>query len=241
MSNVRSNVEKNYYGYECFSSYGNISDYGWVSFYDFFTQIGVINNNNFNQFKNILTSGIYDMIQLEGYCIVCGLPKHINRNSDGKLHSENTSAIKFNDGYEIYYWNGVEIPSEWILDKKSITKNTIINEKNIEKKRCLQEILGNKFIELLDVKEIDCDIDLQKNKMLLYKSKEKDELIDEYIYYLSVICPSTNRKYNICVPECKNVWEAKAWTFNNKKIQYRHGDVGLLNLKKEHANPILES
>ena len=77
--------------------------------------------------------------------------------------------------------------------------------------------------------------------MKLYKTEEKDNIINDYIYYLNVICPSTKREYYLCVPECKNVWEAKSWTFQNKKIEIRHGDVGLLNLKKEFNQPIYES
>jgi len=48
--------------------------------------------------------------------------------------------------------------------------------------------------------------------------------------------PSTDREYYISVPESKNVWAAKAWTFNNKKIEIRHGDVGLLNINKNFLN-----
>jgi len=88
---------------------------------------------------------------------------------------------------------------------------------------------------------IDSDFDNKQLKMILYKTKEKDNIIDDYLYFLSVICPSTGRNYYLCVPGCKNVWEAKAWTFKNEKIEIRHGDVGLLNLKKEFKVPIYES
>ena len=234
--NVGGNDEDNYK----FSSYGNISDYGWIAFYDFFTQIGVINNDNFNKFKKLLLSGVYDMIQLENICIVCGLPDRINRDVNGRLHSESNSAIHFLDGYEQYYWHGISVPSEWIRNKLSITKDTIINEKNAEKRRCLQEILGNEFIKLLDIEIIDKDTE-GNLPIELYRTVNSDNLTNEYIYYLKVICPSTLREYFLCVPECKNVWEAKAWTFANEKIEIRHGDIGLLNLEKEFSYPIFQS
>jgi predicted nucleic acid-binding Zn ribbon protein len=88
---------------------------------------------------------------------------------------------------------------------------------------------------------IDEDLDGMNNPMKLYRTKTKDELLNDYIYFLNVVDPSTEREYYLCVPECKNVWAAKSFTFNNKKIEIRHGDVALLNLKKEFEKPIFES
>ena len=77
-----------------------------MSFYDFFTQIKVFNHKGFNSFKKILLSAIYDMIQLEGFCIVSALPDKIERDENNRLHCENDSAIHFKDGYELYFWHG---------------------------------------------------------------------------------------------------------------------------------------
>jgi hypothetical protein len=58
-----------------------------------------------------------------------------------------------------------------------------------------------------------------------------------------VVDPSTERVYNIYPPnqKCKNVWEAKASTFSNKPIKYRHGDVALLDVNKKFEKPLIES
>jgi predicted nucleic acid-binding Zn ribbon protein len=85
------------------------------------------------------------------------------------------------------------------------------------------------------------NVKMSKHPLNLYRTKEKDTLIDDFIYFLNVIDPSTGRAYYICVPECENVWDAKAWTFQNKKIEIRHGDVSLLNLKQEFKKPQYES
>jgi hypothetical protein len=45
----------------------------------------------------------------------------------------------------------------------------------------------------------------------------------------------------IPVQACKTALEAKRLTFKNQGIEIRHGDVGLLNLKKEFIQPIFES
>ena len=237
--------------YQEFSYYGNISDYGWVSFYDFFTQIGVINDEKFNKYKELLLSGIYDMIQLQNVCIVSDMPDRISVDDQNRLHCEDNSAIHFKDGYEQYYWHGIYVPKNWIMDKSSITKETFMKEDNAEKRRCLQEILGNEnLVKLMGVELIDEDFETSKSgpdapeikrPMKLYRTIEKDSLIDEYIYFLNVIDPSTDRAYYICIPEAKNVWEAKAWTFENEKIFARHGDIGLTNVSASYEKPVYES
>lgn len=211
-----SNLEFNNFGY-----YGGISDYGWVSFFDFFTQINVINNDKFNQFKNLLLSGIYDTIQLNGFCIVSTMPTFISRDNKGRLHNSETSAIKFKDGYELYYHHGVNVPAQWICFPETLTKEDIVKEGNAEKRRCLMEILGEtKYAELLDLVMVDETI-YNGRDVILFKTKEKDSLIDDYIYFVKVICPSTARKYYICVPKHSDALTALAWTFDMGKNEYQ--------------------
>ena len=205
----------------------------------------MIHHKDFNEFKSLIQCGIYDTIQLRGFCIVSELPSKINRNARNRLHCEDGPAIQFRDGYSQYYWNGISVPALWITDKPSITGEVIKKESNAERRRVLREILGpSRYFELLGgVVEIDRDTDDQGNEMVLYRSKTKDDIIDNHIQYLSVICPSTKREYILYPPnqESTNVWQAKASTFQNEQIQVRHGDVGLLNLNKTYQKPILES
>jgi len=226
------------------SNYGNLSDYGWTCFYDFISNelLPKYNLKLWNKWKELIESNIYDMIQLDGLCIVMVMPNKVNIDDRKRIHSESECAVSWKDGYEVFAWHGIIISKNWILNKSKITKKTIINEENAEKRRCLQEILGTKkYAELLNIEIIDKDIDQFKYPIELYRTKEKDSLIDEFIYFLHVICPSTQREYYLCIPECKNVWEAKSWTFKNEKIEIRHGDCAFVNLKKEFNQPIFES
>jgi hypothetical protein len=242
---VRAQVGAQKMEFQYFCDYGSIRNYGWVSFFDFFTQIGIIDHKGFNDFKSLLQCGIYDMIQLNGFCLVSELPTSIKRNAQNRLHCEDGPAITFQDGYSQYYWKGLSISDWWITDKSKITKDVIMKETNAEKRRCLRDIVGpDKYFELLGgVIVVDKDIDDQGHEMVLYKSKLKDDVINKYVQYLKVICPSTDREYILYPPNqvSKNVWEAKASTFNNEKVQVRHGDVSLLNLNKSFDKPILES
>ena len=241
-SNLRSNLDN--ISYQPFSYYGNVSDYGWTCFYEYINDelLPSFQDELWNKWKQLMFSGIYDGIQFDGLYIVVSMPHKINKDNLFRLHCDNGPSVLWNDGFCEYAWHGAIIPKEWIENKDSISKETIIKETNAEKRRCLQEILGGeRYLELLGVVSMDKDTDQYGNDMILYKTKQIDNIISEHIYYLSVICPSTKRKYMLCVPECKNVWEAKSWTFKNEKIQYRHGDVGLKNIKVEFEQPICES
>lgn len=225
--------------YASFALYGSISDYGWVAFYDYFTKIGTLNNYNFNKYKELLESNIYDMIQLKDVCIVSNMPKIIKR--DGvRLHSSNSAAIEFNDGYKLFYWKGLNVPEQWVMSPSLLTRDDVLKETNAEKRRCLTEILGwDKYLSLLgDIKVIDEDTDGEGNTMTLYQSLFKESLIGENVQYLKVICPSTKREYILCPvnQKSKNVWEAKASMFNNEGIYVRHGDVGIIHLEENLKN-----
>lgn len=246
---VNNQIYKEKYSLESFSIYGNVWDYGWISFYEFFKTIGVkIESPSYEKFKSLIFSGVYDMIQLNGFCIVSDLPDKILRNSRNRLHAEDQSAIHFRDGYELYFWNGVCVPSKWILNKENISKEDIVKESNAEKRRCLREILGAKrYYDLISdgngLSLLDEDIDEQGFPMKLYETNMKDDLINKKVQFIEVVCPSTKRVYNIYPPSqnSKNVWEAKADTFRKEKIQYRHGDVGLLNINKNYKKPLVET
>lgn len=245
---VQKSVLDSVIKYFDFADYGNLSDYGWVSFYDFFTKINVLDDDKFNKFKALLLSGVYDMIQFKETCIVVSLPNKILRNTEGKLHSDIESAISFMDGFELFFHNGIEVPKKWILEKESLTKDDFLNEKNAEKKRCLVEIIGyEKLINIIGVVIIDESTEFAKplNKNVpirLLKTKEKDEVIDDFIYFLHVHDHSTEREYFICLEkEFNDVVSAKKSTFKNEKIEIRHGDVGLLNLSNPCETPLFES
>lgn len=109
-SNVRRNIENNVgniqnYKYQHFCDYGSIDDYGWVSYYDFFTQIGIISNSNFNAYSNLLQSGYYTMIPMEKFVICVENPEHIKLQNN-ELHCTTDYAIKWQDGTGMNFING---------------------------------------------------------------------------------------------------------------------------------------
>ena len=50
---------------------------------------------------------------------------------------------------------------------------------------------------IIDIKEIDKD-HVNGQDVILYKTKQKDDIINEHIYYVNVTCHSTLRQYFLC-------------------------------------------
>lgn len=99
-----------------------------------------------------------------------------------------------------------------------MTKDFISKVDNLESLRIIRDKIGlQHYLNLFDAKEIDQDIDAQGRTMKLYKYEEKGE----DVILLEVICPSTERIYHLYPPnqKAKNVWEAKASTFNENNFK----------------------
>ena len=180
---------------------GNISDAGYVAYYQFYIENKTIESTeNFEKMKAYLKSGIYDCIQLQDICIIISHPNDIKTDSEGRLHSEDGFAIKFNDGHSLCYHHGLQIPSKLIFFPEMITKEDIKDVDNVEVKRAFMEILGEKkFFELLEVEIVDESTDRSGRPLKLYKTKEVDELAGEHIFFIQIVDHSTEREYVICV------------------------------------------
>jgi hypothetical protein len=75
-------------------------------------------------------------------CFICDRPTIIKKDDRTRLHCEDGPAVAFMDGYSVYYYHGVSVPKDIILDRKSITINRIFKESNTEVRRVMIELYG---------------------------------------------------------------------------------------------------
>jgi hypothetical protein len=200
-----------------FAYYGSIWDLGWVAFYDFFEQIG-IKNESFNKFKTLIDCGIYDMIQQNETCFVCGMPEHISRDAQNRLHSTEKPATGWRDGFELYYLHGVLLEKDlWEkITKKEISAIDVLKIENMEQRYiALQELGAEKLLKELSAKMID---KTEKGNELY----QLDGIIpNKSLKLLKYSCPSTSRVYTKFVPfEFNKADEAQSWSFNLKIEEY---------------------
>jgi len=87
-------------------------DFSWLAFYEYFQRVGIEYkvSKEFNEFLKFKDLGIFGMIQLDGLCVVYGMPSSIQRDSDNNLHSDDGYAIQWPDGYGIHFMHGTAVP-----------------------------------------------------------------------------------------------------------------------------------
>ena len=211
-----------------YSNYISISNYGWVSFYDFFEKIKVIDNFNFKRYKNLIKSGVFNAYEYENYVFAIQPPICLEINESGRLHSTSTAAVKFKDGSQYYFINGRPIPS-WVIEKKdTITKEMFISETNTDIRGAIYEVFGQKgMIDLLGAESIDIrEINHLNGDVETVELLRTKDTFEEFgnlpLVWVKMICPSTGTTYLQGVdPHHTNAIEAIASLSPFKKEEYK--------------------
>lgn len=195
------------------SYYVGFIDYGWVSFYDFFTKIGIINNDKFNKYKELTEANCFQTYCYENYVFAIQPPLEIIKNENGQLHNINKASVEFSDKTKYYFVNGRNIPESTFIKLKEdkYTIEDFIKEQNEEIKSAsiayLQEVKGDDFLVTFfkeNLKEIDTFVDKKDEKYLKGTTNGmnvgvytlfKGEINNTNIAYVRCYCPSTDRMF----------------------------------------------
>jgi len=192
---VRGQVRGQKLEYFTWAMYGDVNDYGWNSFYDFFDRIGLINLPEFHKFKALLENDIFLSIQLKGFCIYSRKPIRILRDKENNLHSEYQSAIAWKDDYELYYLHGVCFTKE---EHHKITSRTMtfaeINKIDNSDKKAIAMKFCKRDSFIIETKAELLDGKTWKGNSL-YKIPESAGVFDRDEYFIAYDCPSSGREY----------------------------------------------
>lgn len=196
-----------------FSNYVNYSDFGWLSFYDYF--LG--NTNIIDEFKESIkfisecVDNMFMSIQFDNYLIISRYPNKIIRNANNNLHSINEYAIEFVDGYGQYYVNGKFLSDEIFIKLKNneYSFSDFVNETNEETKSAvldfIKETKGESgIVNFLSeyIKEVDTYVHKTDEKYLVGTTKSttigvytlfKGKINNIDLSYVRCYCPSTDR------------------------------------------------
>lgn len=189
------------------SSFINASDFGWLSFYDFFERIGVVKNENLQTLITASKSS-FMQVQLDGLCVVSRFPIYVNRNSLNQMHSVNGAAIEFMNGDKHYFINGVNVKEEMYssLENDSFTLNEFAKLEDEELKAAIitfirerfgSDKLADFFLEKLTV--IDTYNHTENEPYILYKGNVNN--VD--IAFVQCTCPSSGRVFML---ECEDTF-----------------------------------
>lgn len=243
---VRAQVWAQKLDFFSFADYGSVTDYGWVAFYDFFERLGLLSHDNYTEFKKLLNAGVFDMIQLNGFCLVCPLPKLVKRDELNRLHSDTGAAIQWKDKYGQFYLYGVRFEKKLFnkIIKRKLSFKEVVGIENMEQRMAALKVYGaESLLESTSAQLLD-----SKHGYDLY---QVDGVFNQSAYYLKYSCPSTGRVYvsgvDPVIGSKKNAMAALEWkhhlksgerftledgksmikTKKGQKKKYRHGDVSL--------------
>lgn len=160
-------------------------DAGWISFYDYFTRIGVLNNEDFNKINSFMRSGVWDTLFFEKLCILVRRPISVLKNERGQLHNSNGKAVEFRDKWGIYCLNGIRMKEDHITTPaEKLDVREIIKESNVDVRRELIRKIGiERFILKAGAKVLD-----KRGDYELLSLKLSDEVPDAR--YLKMKNPS---------------------------------------------------
>ena len=156
----------------------------------------------------------------EDIAIVSRKPE-VKRNVDGRLHSLNSPAVSFKDGYEIHYINGVYFPKDMFekLTEKKMSFEEILAIVDVDQRNQAMRFVGDeereKFLQHVKAQVIDEytkeSLDGKKVYYKLY-SIPQGEIFATEVKAMWYTCPSTGMSNFSGVPsEMKTVAESMAW------------------------------
>tara|TARA_R110001599_G_scaffold162606_2_gene351896 strand:+ start:7753 stop:8718 length:966 start_codon:yes stop_codon:yes gene_type:complete len=208
-----------YFSIPMFSNYGNYSDLGWLAFYDTFLKLGVtLDKDLLERFKvmvEIIESGCFMSIQLEGLCIVSKMPIKLNHDEENRLHSIDEPSVVFLDGYKQYYVANRFIEAEIFeaCDDLKKAKSIFFNEENEDVKAVMCFIIRERYGDRRLLEMLNADLYAVKKihhnegyteTLKLYRTSDSYEFLmdskeipNQPYCWLEYTCPSTNTIYLI--------------------------------------------
>lgn len=176
--------------------------------------------------KNAYWAFIYDY-----FAVLVERPNRLERDQLGRLHNPTGAAMSWADGFSIYCWHGVRVPSDLI--ETGWDYNRILQEKNTEIRRCAIERLGwDEFIKSAGLKPVGeslPDPGNQDQTLTLYDIPRQIFGTDIRILMCtngSVERDGTRRRYGLTVPATmKDPISAAAWTYDLTREQYLSAQI----------------
>ena len=187
-----------------------------ITFYRDVCLLSTENMPNFSVYEKLVKSCGWTWWHSD-VLVISDRPEYIKFDSEKRLHSETTAAVKYRDGWSVYSWHGTKIPGEWVNYPSFLTPEIALSQENVELRRCACEILGwEKILETLDAVTIDSDYDVEIGNLLEVDlpgaGKER---------FLKVRC-GTGRDFVIPVPpEMQTALEANSWTYGIDTFEFK--------------------
>jgi len=207
---------------------------GWLSLYDYFRRVGVINHAGLNKYIAYARSGVFYSIFRKDFAVLCDRPAYIKRDENNRLHADGKPAILWRDGWSQYFLHGVSVPAEYALTPaEKLDPKLALTEKNADIQRELVRKIGPERV-LIEMGAKDVDEWEDPNTGFRYKQVDMtigDNIQRRYLYFQHASMPGIFYA-KPTAPECDQAWQARAWILSLIERDDL-ADLKALNLKKE--------
>ena len=196
-------------------------DAGWMAFYDFFGIIGILKDAEFDKYRELIFSGIWNMILFENVCIVSKLPKSVLKDDRDRLHSVSGAAVTFRDGFSVYAIHGVRFDEKLFNDvsKRKLAPNKLLQLQNTDQRFVAINHYG--FEKLID----DLDktlLDEGRFGNKLYSISFNDVILKALVY---PDIDGNGKRVSFVPPELEKADESMAWKHNCTIEEYYRMEV----------------
>lgn len=170
------------------------------------------------------------------FVMVCDRPVELHTETVAgsyRLHNDAGPAIRWADGWALYYWHGIQVPADLI--ETGWTAERILAESNVETRRCAIERIGwDHFATAAELTELDQAADPGNPGQLLHLYDLPHRLLGHPTRVL--LCSNatrerdgTRRSFGLTVPtDCSTALAAAAWTFDITEARIRQPGAGHL-------------
>jgi hypothetical protein len=143
-----------------------------------------------------------------------------------RLHAPDGPAIRFRDGWSLYFWHGVHVPADLI--EEGWDHKRILSEPNAEIRRCAIERVGwDRFAEDAQLTTVDVQDDPANPGQRLRLCDVPEQIYGTRVRVL--LCTNASperdgnvRRFGLTVPaDMPDAVTAAAWTFDCDTNIYR--------------------
>ena len=128
-------------------------------------------------------------IPYENVVFISDNPTSITLDSQGRLHHEEAPAMMYEDGYSLFYMNGIQVP-KWAIesDRADIDPKKVLALENTEQRMVLMRYVGlSNYLKELKAETIH----EYEGYKLMYLEVE-NQVLGPYLY---MKCPSSGREF----------------------------------------------
>ena len=186
---------------------------GWLSLYDYFRRVGVINHAGLNKYIAYARSGVFYSIFCKDFVVLCNRPAYIKRDENSRLHADGAPAILWRDGWAQYFLHGVRVPADYALTPaEKLDPKLALTEKNADIQRELVRKIGPERV-LMETHAKELDAWQDPNTGFKYRLMEMvigDNIQRRYLYFQHASMPGIFYTKPV-PPETKKAFHGRAW------------------------------